>query len=104
MPTKLSREPAGTEAERQRKEAIKLINGGQTEQAEANGRAWLMMKNTMMQVMPEQAAIIAKEIVTAWTEGLKPTDEDIDNRIDQATGEGQQTSGPSGRLTFTRIN
>jgi hypothetical protein len=58
-----------------------------------------MMKNTMMQVMPEQAAIIAKEIVTAWTEGLKPTDEDIDNRIDQATGEGQQTAAGGGQRT-----
>ena len=80
LPTKLDKEAAGTEYERQRANAIELLNAGNEEAAIADLENWFISKNSMMQLMPEQATIIVKYIIDNLKRGIVLSDDEIRNQ------------------------
>jgi hypothetical protein len=79
LPKSKPAEKAGTEFERERANAIELIRAGDEEGALAALRVWFTAKNTMMQLMPEQADIVAKYIIENLKIGILPSDEEVRN-------------------------
>ena len=80
LPTKLDKVAAGTEYERQRANAIELLNAGNEEAAIADLENWFISKNSMMQLMPEQATIIVKYIIDNLKRGIVLSDDEIRNQ------------------------
>ena len=80
LPTKLDKAAAGTEYERQRANAIELLNAGNEEAAIADLENWFISKNSMMQLMPEQATIIVKYIIDNLKRGIVLSDDEIRNQ------------------------
>ena len=99
LPKQAPTEKAGTEFERQRKSAIELINAGNEPAALGDLKAWLVAKNSMMQMMPDQATIIAQFIIDSLKEGMAPLETEIDTRINQAV----QAGVKSGKIDLGEI-
>jgi hypothetical protein len=75
LPKSKPTEKAGTEFERIRIEVINLINGGNEEQAVNTLVFYLLGKDSMMRFMPDEAQLVAEEMIKRIGFGAVETDE-----------------------------